>query len=566
MFILNFINNLKVSLKILLIVAILSCVAIVIACVGYSGIKSFEEASNNIYNASTRAYFGEQVNAKVYAIVMDSRGIYMSPDTATVKEKFHKPLLANIEDMKKIIAEWDKLIPEEDRAGFDVLKQNAESFAEYRTELARLGAEVSPVDARAYGDNDQNRANRKALNAEIEKFTLINNEDIEQELNDIEALKSRLLVVMVSVSVIGVVIGVALSIFISKYSIIKPVQNSMEILAALQSKQFNVVVQGTERQDEFGQMARALDGCRSSLYEASRAEELQEQQRRAQLERATKVENLARDFDKGVSDVLMTVSDALKLLENTSNDMSGMAGDTKERAVIVSNAASDASSSVESAAAAIEELTASINEISRQMSEANVIVNEASQKSGEANSRISYLAEAANKIGEVVNLINDIAEQTNLLALNATIEAARAGDAGKGFAVVASEVKTLAAQTSQATEDIRKQINAVQGATSEAVGAVSAISKTIQSIDAISATIAAAVEEQGAATQEINRNVSQTADGTIQVSRNIDAVSNAAQNTHAAAQTVMKSISALKTQSGNLRLLVSDFIAGVKSA
>ena len=123
------------------------------------------------------------------------------------------------------------------------------------------------------------------------------------------------------------------------------------------------------------------------------------------------------------------------------------------------------------------------------------------------NERVGELSKAAARIGDVVELINDIAGQTNLLALNATIEAARAGEAGQGFAVVASEVKALADQTAKATGEIGQQISRHPGRDQEAVDAIKEIGGTIEGLSEISATIAAAVEEQGAATQEISRNV-----------------------------------------------------------
>ena len=115
------------------------------------------------------------------------------------------------------------------------------------------------------------------------------------------------------------------------------------------------------------------------------------------------------------------------------------------------------------------------------------------------------LRAGTQKIGEVVTLIQNIASQTNLLALNATIEAARAGEHGRGFAVVASEVKALANQTAKATEEISAQIQDIQNATGEAVSAIQAIGGTIAEIDEISSQIAAAVEQQGAATQRDRR-------------------------------------------------------------
>jgi uncharacterized protein YoxC len=187
----------------------------------------------------------------------------------------------------------------------------------------------------------------------------------------------------------------------------------------------------------------------------------------------------------------------------------------------VAAASDEASANVQSVASATEELTSSVTEISRQVQESARIAGDAVEQARHTNQRVGELSQAASRIGDVIELINSIAGQTNLLALNATIEAARAGDAGRGFAVVASEVKALAQQTAKATEEIHQQISAVQTATKESVGAIRQISDTIERLSEISSVIAAAIEEQGAATQEIARNVQQAAHGTQQVSTNI---------------------------------------------
>jgi methyl-accepting chemotaxis protein len=172
----------------------------------------------------------------------------------------------------------------------------------------------------------------------------------------------------------------------------------------------------------------------------------------------------------------------------------------------------------------------------------------------------------AQKIGDIVKLINDIASQTNLLALNATIEAARAGEAGKGFAVVASEVKSLATQKSKATEDIAAQISGIQGATQKSVTAIAAIGKTIGEISQIATTIASAVEQQGAATQEIARNVQQAAAGTQEVSSNVAGVTEAATATGEAAGAVERAAGELSAQSQQLRERVDAFLSQVRAA
>ncbi len=558
-------KNTKIINKIGLIVLILSAITVGISYAGYSGLAAYENATLEIRNASSRANYGEKVNGIVYAVVMDSRGVYMAKDAAEV-EKYGKPLLENLAKMNKLIAEWDALIPASQREQFNALKKSGEEFTQYRTNLVKIGRESGSAEARVYGDNDNNRNNRKAFNADIVKFAEMNNADIDKEAAEVAELQQRSVMIMVVATLSGIFMGIILAVLISKRAIVSPLYKVSAVMSELQKKNLQVTVAGTDRQDEIGQVARAVETFRLALIEAEHMEKAQEAERKLKEKRAEALEIMANTFDSSVNGILQSVQNAIGVLGETSSQMAALSSNTMERSNIVASAAVEASSSVDSVASATEELTASISEISRQMSEASHIVGSASEESQRANDQINSLAAAAQKIGEVVNLINDIANQTNLLALNATIEAARAGDAGKGFAVVASEVKNLAAQTSQATEDIRMQISAVQLATAEAVKAVVGIAETIQSINAISTTIASAVEEQGAATQEISRSVSQTAAGTMEVTENIAAVSTAAKTTDEASRTVLVSIEGLKDQSNSLRNLVTTFLDDVRAA
>jgi methyl-accepting chemotaxis protein len=177
----------------------------------------------------------------------------------------------------------------------------------------------------------------------------------------------------------------------------------------------------------------------------------------------------------------------------------------------------------------------------------------------ETNHIVGKLGDSSIEIGQVIKVITSIAQQTNLLALNATIEAARAGEAGKGFAVVANEVKELAKQTAKATEDISRKIEAIQGDTKNAVGAISQISEVIKQVNDISNTIATAVEEQNATTNEMSRNVTEAAQGSSEIAKNISGVAEAARNTAQGANDSAKAAQSLAEMSTKLRELVSQF-------
>jgi methyl-accepting chemotaxis protein len=278
------------------------------------------------------------------------------------------------------------------------------------------------------------------------------------------------------------------------------------------------------------------------------------------------VEAAIREFGEMSRSLLGEVTDAASSMQATAQSLTDTAERAASQAVNVAAASEQASTNVQTVAAAAEELSSSIHEIGRQVGESTRITTQAVSKAEETNVQIKGLSDAAQKIGDVVKLISDIAGQTNLLALNATIEAARAGDAGKGFAVVASEVKTLATQTAQATDEISGKVAEMQAATTQAVQAIQGITETIRRIDEIATGIAAAVEEQGTATNEIARNVQQAAIGTQEVSSNIVGITQAAQDTGTGAGMVVTSAATVSGQAASLRGEIERFFDRIKSA
>ena len=266
-------------------------------------------------------------------------------------------------------------------------------------------------------------------------------------------------------------------------------------MTKLANGDLDIEIDGADRTDEVGGLARSLQVFKENAATARRLEGSTAGGASPKRERVSKiVEEYIATFDSQVREALDTLTAASTEMHATAGSMTATAEETSRQATSVATASEQASANVQTVAAATEELHASISEISRQVTQSAEIASTAVVEADRTNATIQGLAETAQKIGEVVSLIQNIASQTNLLALNATIEAARAGEAGRGFAVVASEVKTLANQTAKATEDISAQIAAIQGETGHAVNAIKAIGGTIRQMNEIATTIAAAVE------------------------------------------------------------------------
>lgn len=345
----------------------------------------------------------------------------------------------------------------------------------------------------------------------------------------------------------------------------RPIKALTANMRALAAGDTEIDVEGTERGDEIGDMAGAMEVFVTN-ERARRTLETRDAERITQdAVRAQAIQQRSLEFETNMNELLGTIGGSVGGLQDAANKLYDGAKRTTTQSEAVAGAASEASANVETVASAAEELSASVAEISRQVSNSSEIVSQAAVQADATNERIHGLSKAASRIGEVVNLIQDIAEQTNLLALNATIEAARAGEMGKGFAVVASEVKTLANQTARATEEISGQISAIQQETQHAVDAITEITGTVGKINEITASISVSVEEQGAATNEIARNVQEASRGTQGVSHNIAGVSEAAGVTSTAADLVFNASKDLEQKSADLRQQVDGFLASIKS-
>ncbi len=363
-----------------------------------------------------------------------------------------------------------------------------------------------------------------------------------------------------------VMVLVLLLVWVGARLLTQPISDITDKMRALAGDDTSIQLDGLDRKDEIGAMARAVDVFRANAIERHALEASQRQAQAAQQARQASIDTLISRFRDAAAAMIGEASSASTDLEAVSSELSHSANESKTRAYSASEASARTSADMQSVAAAAEQMASSIGEISRQVANTSEMIGHAAADARSTNDKIASLAAAANRIGDVVSLIEAITGQTNLLALNATIEAARAGDAGRGFAVVASEVKQLAAQTSQATNEIVSQVSAIQTETQHAVLAIRTISQTIENVDSFASSIAAAVEQQSATTNQIGSNIDSAASGTGAVAADIQQLNSAVLGTDASASRVLNASQSVRTVTNRLEKEIEGFLRSVAAA
>jgi Methyl-accepting chemotaxis protein len=478
------------------------------------------------------------------------------------EEKSQKAAVASINAMR---ATYEKLISsDEERSIYNAFSSLWDQYMVVHKEILTLSRANRNEEARDLL-NGKSQDVYDRLNDKLQALVELNTKGGHTASNEGDALYAfaRNLIIAVLTVAVGLTLVIA---FVLSRNVSAPITRITAAMTRLGQGDKTIAIEGTERGDEIGGMAKALQIFKDTAIEAERMAAEQAKAQAARARRAKVIEELTSNFDREASAVVKSVASAATTMQTTATSMSSTAEGAARQATTVAAATEQASVNVQTVASAAEELSSSVQEITRQVAESTRVTHEAVSQAAHSSRLVKVLAEGVQKIGAVVSLINEIASQTNLLALNATIEAARAGDAGKGFAVVASEVKTLANQTTKATEEIAAQITGIQQATGETVGSIEQIAGVIDRINEITTTIAAAVEEQNAATQEISRNVSQAAQGTQEVSSNIVQVTEASQQTGAASNQMLGAAADLAQQAEVMQSQVEHFVAAIKAA
>ncbi|NTJ41235.1 HAMP domain-containing protein [Agrobacterium larrymoorei] len=445
----------KIRGKINLLVGLLSLVACTIGGLSIYAVNTYHQQTLALDAVADRARRGETLNRLATAVVMESRGIYASTDTAGAA-KFADGILKNLNDMAALLVEWKPHVPASQAALFSNLEKRFAEFRTFRMETARLGRDVSPGDANAQGNNEANRENRKAYQAEIDAMVKADLAELSAIKVGIEDFGQTIFLVVLFVTAGGVILGAVTGLYMGSKQLSAPILNVSRVMNAVAEGNLEADVPYLDRKDEIGEMAAAVEVFKRNGLEVRRMN-AQETAMRAKSDdlqagmaevvsaaaagdfsrRITKdygddnlnrfaqnINELLVSVDSGVSEtgrvmgslahgdltqsmngryqgvfaeLQANVNETLSKLKDTMSEVRGSTESINGNANELRSAADDLSKRTEQQAAALEQTSAALDEIT-------AVVKNSTERAQEASTMVS---EAKEKTAESARVVRD---------------------------------------------------------------------------------------------------------------------------------------------------------------
>jgi len=587
--------RLSIAAKLYTLFAILAVLIVALALTAVVNARRHAALADDFQAAFTGAQNVQKVNSLIYAVVMESRGVYMSPDISTAK-KFGEGLLRFVDQIGAVVKDWRQVMHEHEAAQFEAFANRIQQFQEFRRELVRRAVEVNPAAGREWGDNDANRNVRTALNKDIETLAQLYADRSQQIYAEMDQAISFTALMMAVLGTLSVLVAGCGALIIWRL-VAHPLAEISQITAAVAAGSYGLDIPYGDRKDEIGDVARSVLVFRdaavekehlqqTSAAERNRAEEERHRNAEKQAALAAEQADVVRSLGEGLGrlargDLSFRLTDeladsyrqikedfniAITQLEETIRTIVVSTEDVANTAAEIAGSTTNLSQRTEEQAASLEQTSATMEKIAltvrknadnaKQANEFATGTGNTADRSGavvaQAVSAMARIETSSHKIAEIIGVIDEIARQTNLLALNAAVEAARAGEAGRGFAVVASEVRSLAQRSSRAAQDIKDLITNSAAQVQEGVelvnragASLSEIVDSIKKVAAIVSEIASASAEQSSGLDHVAIALTQMDQATQQNSALVE------QNAAAA--------KALERQSEEMKVCVSFF-------
>ena len=392
-------SRFSLAAKLYSIFALFAVLVAVITALSDYNTRQNAELTEAVATASRAALNVERVNSLVYAVVMESRGVYMSTDPAVVK-KYGDGLLKFNERILEVVKNWQALVQADDAQQFATFKKRIEQFVDFRKELVRRGVEINAAAGREWGDNDANREVRTALNKDLEALSRVYAERSKKLAQQTDT-NHTMAFVLTCLGIFALVV-VVMGVLIIARSIARPLSVITATIKQVADGAEGVEVPHTGRADEIGALARAIKIFQEAMDRNRNLNSQVLEDSEARDERTRHIEASVDAFRQAIGGVLRAVTDNATSMRDTAQTIASVSSDASGRAVAASSATEQASSNVSAVASAAEELSASVEEIGRQVRQSAGAVEQAGQRTEKSVAEIEGLAAATQRIDGVL--------------------------------------------------------------------------------------------------------------------------------------------------------------------
>ncbi len=523
--------NLRVST---LVASGTTMLAALVGLCSLSGVASVSGVSKNLAYIDANSVSSIMALGKISTNVEESRikfGRLLMASDSLQAAQYGRELDETAEVIDKQLAAFRPLVSDDTEQGeYDHVIRFWNDWNSTRTQGEPLALSGRTDEAKlVYNGPMRNAAQqlRTSLDTEIDyNGKLAHAEGVAAEQQAADGIRDNILLG-------GIALLLALGIYLLfRRKVTTPLVQLREAMDGMAQGDLDRAIPGVDKQDEIGEMARAVNGIKTNA--AAKAEKESATQQRIveglsdgldALAQGNLTYQIAEPFEAPYDRLRQSFNSTVAGLENSMSRVANSAQSVNTGSNEIRAASEDLSRRTEQQAAALEETTAAMGQVTSMVGDTARSAGGVRQAIGEAQKdaieggdvvrqavdAMDEIEKSSQEISTIIGVIDGISFQTNLLALNAGVEAARAGDAGKGFAVVANEVRALAQRSADAAKDIKdlittstSQVNHGVTLVGETGRMLGRIAEKISDITTLVADITSGAEQQSVNLQQVN--------------------------------------------------------------